>query len=156
MRPALVAPFTGAWIEMCQGTARRRWPLVAPFTGAWIEIQSTPRTLSLGLGSLPSRERGLKLAQPSIRARPCASLPSRERGLKFAGRPITDPLANMSLPSRERGLKCKERQGHQRRGQSLPSRERGLKLVDGMEAGQLRVVAPKNGAGVLKKKQKCN
>ena len=33
-----VAPFTGAWIEMYQFIDRRVFNSVAPFTGAWIEI----------------------------------------------------------------------------------------------------------------------
>ena len=55
----LVAPFTGAWIEMgCKATRRPMWP-VAPFTGAWIEILAVCLE-PLIVGSLPSRERGLK------------------------------------------------------------------------------------------------
>ena len=55
--------------------------IVAPFTGAWIEIRRKPR-LSHSFGSLPSRERGLKL--PLIYAPDVTdmSLPSRELGLK--------------------------------------------------------------------------
>ena len=34
----LVAPFTGAWIEIPYTVAFLRYGLVAPFTGAWIEI----------------------------------------------------------------------------------------------------------------------
>ena len=33
-----VAPFTGAWIEMPDPTAKLHMMAVAPFTGAWIEI----------------------------------------------------------------------------------------------------------------------
>ena len=41
VRQSLVAPFTGAWIEMITHT--RYWTIypVAPFTGAWIEIAGT-------------------------------------------------------------------------------------------------------------------
>ena len=42
----LVAPFTGAWIEISNAINSRVGPLVAPFTGAWIEI--------LNFSSLPS------------------------------------------------------------------------------------------------------
>ena len=35
---ALVAPFTGAWIEISFTDYMRRTKDVAPFTGAWIEI----------------------------------------------------------------------------------------------------------------------
>ena len=34
----LVAPFTGAWIEMRRGNRTYHKRQVAPFTGAWIEI----------------------------------------------------------------------------------------------------------------------
>ena len=55
----LVAPFTGAWIEITKIMRRQISGLVAPFTGAWIEI--TRRTTRAGgCRSLPSRERGLK------------------------------------------------------------------------------------------------
>ena len=33
-----VAPFTGAWIEICRGHEPVADDRVAPFTGAWIEI----------------------------------------------------------------------------------------------------------------------
>ena len=36
----IVAPFTGAWIEMVRPTRTRRLYGVAPFTGAWIEIRA--------------------------------------------------------------------------------------------------------------------
>jgi len=35
----LVAPFTGAWIEMTISAEQRPSTDVAPFTGAWIEIE---------------------------------------------------------------------------------------------------------------------
>ena len=38
--------------------------LVAPFTGAWIEISYSIYAKRLTVGSLPSRERGLKLHDP--------------------------------------------------------------------------------------------
>jgi hypothetical protein len=44
--PALVAPFTGAWIETHFATWRLLTMKVAPFTGAWIEASyqvSRPR-----------------------------------------------------------------------------------------------------------------
>ena len=34
----MVAPFTGAWIEILHHSASRSDDTVAPFTGAWIEI----------------------------------------------------------------------------------------------------------------------
>ena len=33
-----VAPYTGAWIEICQPSVSLVMPVVAPYTGAWIEI----------------------------------------------------------------------------------------------------------------------
>ena len=37
-----VAPFTGAWIEICVAYRDMRVFSVAPFTGAWIEIEQLP------------------------------------------------------------------------------------------------------------------
>ena len=34
----LVAPFTGAWIEITPSTVSLTLAFVAPFTGAWIEM----------------------------------------------------------------------------------------------------------------------
>ena len=57
---ALVAPYAGAWIEIETGSPSLSYPMnVAPYAGAWIEI-STLDTLSNGVMSLPTRERGLK------------------------------------------------------------------------------------------------
>ena len=100
----MVAPFTGAWIEI----GRRYWPIrlhsslpsrerglkfrgaagedrgqrVAPFTGAWIEISSSRYSTFLTM-SLPSRERGLKYPADRPWDQAHLSLPSRERGLKL-------------------------------------------------------------------------
>ena len=55
-----VAPFTGAWIEICYTVLGAPSPGVAPFTGAWIEIANFIWAHPTD-ASLPSRERGLKL-----------------------------------------------------------------------------------------------
>ena len=55
----LVAPFTGAWIEILKLLPFSIDVIVAPFTGAWIEIEPL-RYDKDGNVSLPSRERGLK------------------------------------------------------------------------------------------------
>ena len=80
---AMVAPFTGAWIEIPPWPECKYFQLVAPFTGAWIEIPPTAKGIDeaavapftgawiemvclsafpnlLSPKSLPSRERGLK------------------------------------------------------------------------------------------------
>ena len=67
---------------------------VAPFTGAWIETDIDGTVVSTLGGSLPSRERGLKLGivtgRPAIRT----SLPSRERGLKhYLGIEVDEELS---------------------------------------------------------------
>ena len=59
MPDAIVAPFTGAWIEIKTRHHGRGNSQVAPFTGAWIEISMARNSIFPGL-SLPSRERGLK------------------------------------------------------------------------------------------------
>ena len=57
----MVAPFAGAWIEIGKGIPELVNATVAPFAGAWIEMVCM--TYSDGsVGSLPSRERGLKSA----------------------------------------------------------------------------------------------
>ena len=77
--------------------------IVAPFTGAWIEIVYWFRH-GIAYESLPSRERGLKFRSKNVLKDKNLSLPSRERGLK-SPRPSIGVVADRSLPSRERGLK---------------------------------------------------
>ncbi len=55
----LVAPFTGAWIEIPSTSRNMTAQSVAPFTGAWIEIRFG-EWVNGSRQSLPSRERGLK------------------------------------------------------------------------------------------------
>ena len=58
-----VAPFAGAWIEI---NIIKNFPDdvdVAPFAGAWIEIIVVDVLYYILVESLPSRERGLKLAR---------------------------------------------------------------------------------------------
>ena len=57
----VVAPFTGAWIEISFPAQRTTAAgLVAPFTGAWIEIKTLSFQIILSCWSHPSRVRGLK------------------------------------------------------------------------------------------------
>ena len=42
----MVAPFTGAWIEISSFISLPRYFIVAPFTGAWIEITITAMPIS--------------------------------------------------------------------------------------------------------------
>ena len=99
---------------------------VAPLAGAWIEMIIQGTATGNEVGSLPSRERGLKSVHPLRVVRRFGSLPSRERGLKseyhsicmlsFFVAPLAGAWIEMnwsaqilkqppSLPSRERGLK---------------------------------------------------
>ena len=55
-----VAPFAGAWIEICVFCYVSKIRGVAPFAGAWIEICGRMYTVEQGDESLPLRERGLK------------------------------------------------------------------------------------------------
>ena len=41
----LVAPFTGAWIEISSSNSYNKFLKVAPFTGAWIEIKLRGRII---------------------------------------------------------------------------------------------------------------
>ena len=56
----VVAPFTGAWIEIRSLQGKIRKKLVAPFTGAWIEIVYWVEGSNDQEVSHPSRVRGLK------------------------------------------------------------------------------------------------
>ena len=58
-----VAPFAGAWIEIVKSLEESLAILVAPFAGAWIEIFYARSWMGNGGLSLPSRERGLKSVQ---------------------------------------------------------------------------------------------
>ena len=57
---AIVAPFTGAWIEILQCRERGSPWHVAPFTGAWIEMSMISFIVTAFVMSHPSRVRGLK------------------------------------------------------------------------------------------------
>ena len=59
----MVAPFTGAWIEICTLGGYCYGTSVAPFTGAWIEIVSVVWIFFSSAVSHPSRVRGLKSEQ---------------------------------------------------------------------------------------------
>ena len=57
----VVAPFTGAWIEISRFLLlMTAMCLVAPFTGAWIEIDVMELCDAYAPTSHPSRVRGLK------------------------------------------------------------------------------------------------
>ena len=97
IRPvAVVAPFTGAWIEISPVRSVTIKLVVAPFTGAWIEIFDCLPTRHLGM-SLPSRERGLKYDVDRDSHLLAGSLPSRERGLKCCVRCCGKPRNSRSL-----------------------------------------------------------
>ena len=127
MQLCAVAPFAGAWIEICPVVESLRITFVAPFAGAWIEILSTSRPIvsnSVAPFAGAWIEMIVFLLYPSVSSRvapfagawieirknfassgiPIPSLPSRERGLKFSTSYTTCSHAE-SLPSRERGLK---------------------------------------------------
>ncbi len=78
----MVAPFTGAWIEIEKLLALLIESGVAPFTGAWIEI-ALPIVRGAWSKSHPSRVRGLKYQNYQDHILLNKSHPSRVRGLKF-------------------------------------------------------------------------
>mgnify|MGYP001016895650 CR=1 FL=1 len=45
--PASVAPYTGAWIEIVWGNPDHQGNAVAPYTGAWIEITCFQRVATV-------------------------------------------------------------------------------------------------------------
>ena len=56
-----VAPYAGAWIEIAKPMIFQHLIPVAPYAGAWIEILLN-FNVCVAVTSLPTRERGLKLA----------------------------------------------------------------------------------------------
>ena len=79
----VVAPFAGAWIEICLQSLKGKLKRVAPFAGAWIEITASEDLPQLLSKSHPSRVRGLKyIITPTILIIFFQSHPSRVRGLK--------------------------------------------------------------------------
>ena len=60
MMQSYVAPYAGAWIETGYFEATGMTDIVAPYAGAWIETTYNENRLT-ERGSLPTRERGLKL-----------------------------------------------------------------------------------------------
>ncbi len=121
----LVAPFTGAWIEMLKylNTAKSHWSLPSRERG----LKSPPRWASSGMRPwLPSRERGLKFESLNNLALGVNVAPFTGAWIEI----VTVPKGTFyitSLPSRERGLKCQEGCRPSSLVPSLPSRERGLK-----------------------------
>mgnify|MGYP006927112046 CR=1 FL=1 len=80
-----VAPFTGAWIEICVIYPFCYINIVAPFTGAWIEIAYSLARITFCAMSHPSRVRGLKFQTYYLLSFALLlSHPSRVRGLKFS------------------------------------------------------------------------
>ena len=101
----VVAPFTGAWIEIAFALQRfYEKDAVAPFTGAWIEIKMFLVISKGSWWSHPSRVRGLKLGKVRRIEALCLSHPSRVRGLKFCLL-VGLLILLRSHPSRVRGLK---------------------------------------------------
>ena len=94
------------WIEILVASPRPTDNLVTPFAGVWIEI-GTSKTIIVVIGSLPSRECGLKYRACYRRSTGSKSLPSRECGLKLCVN-IENARRKQSLPSRECGLKSED------------------------------------------------
>ena len=100
---------------------------VAPLAGARIEICKYPNSSSC-IGSLPSRERGLKsyLLRHTFGTSFVAPLAGARIEILYWVSWYPQPL---SLPSRERGLKSLLPSTAGSKNRSLPSRERGLKSI---------------------------
>ena len=76
---------------------------VAPYTGAWIEI-CRGGSKSLACWSLPTRERGLKYNNVTILNRPESVAPYTGAWIEILV-PVKSGFVAASLPTRERGLK---------------------------------------------------
>ena len=101
----IVAPYAGAWIEICKKQNDEFSRAVAPYAGAWIEMSCVLAHFSLSGPSLPTRERGLKSDECKNFILGYMSLPTRERGLKLLEKPQLCQCLRKSLPTRGRGLK---------------------------------------------------
>ena len=123
-----VAPYAGAWIEICTALMRgsiraSRSPTrerglkfnpikadiaqicgVAPYAGAWIEIKVPPVCWRPGVESLPTRERGLKSFSCSLCQCAKSRSPTRGAWIEIAFPPGPAGRAEVA-PTRERGLK---------------------------------------------------
>ena len=79
----VVAPFTGAWIEIKMTGLPAHLPLVAPFTGAWIEIGHADTTGSAVIRVAPFMGAWIEMIRSSMKTGTGKrSHPSRVRGLK--------------------------------------------------------------------------
>ena len=77
-----VAPFAGARIEIPLRSDGRRKDNVAPFAGARIEIEPSPNK-SLDIPVAPFAGARIEIRITGTRGNASGSLPSRERGLKL-------------------------------------------------------------------------
>ena len=102
-----------------------RQHIVAPYTGAWIEI-ITNANYSPTCASLPTRERGLKFPDALYAARESLSLPTQERGLKW-NLIEWNTLHLLVAPYTGAWIEILEDIYYKQRNGSLPTRERGLK-----------------------------
>ena len=99
-----VAPFTGAWIEITRPPVSGISTRVAPFTGAWIEIAATERKNALG-DVAPFTGAWIEILLSVHGEGYELSRPSRARGLKSSHPHRACFALPRSRPSRARGLK---------------------------------------------------
>ena len=142
----MVAPFTGAWIEMTTRSSCQANTTVAPFTGAWIEIPGKlcswcPLVVAPFTGAWIEIEDMAGGARHQF----VAPFTGAWIEIRWFCRPGWSPW---SLPSRERGLKSYQRRGNGRVRKSLPSRERGLKSSAASWCRAWAPVAPFTGAWI--------
>ena len=78
----MVAPFTGAWIEIVPKSAVNCADEVAPFTGAWIEIEDD-LFVEFGTNVAPFTGAWIEIIEQVELSQSYLSLPSRGRGLKY-------------------------------------------------------------------------
>ena len=76
-----VTPYAGVWIEIFKSLIVVPPESVTPYAGVWIEINNVLK-FNNGIGSLPTRECGLKYKNARFTAWCVQSLPTRECGLK--------------------------------------------------------------------------
>jgi len=144
---SLVAPFTGAWIEIPIRAASPGRLRVAPFTGAWIEISQVIDWMP-EVEVAPFTGAWIEMAEISLLSDyPMTVAPFTGAWIEIVM--LLPPLLRLlSHPSRVRGLKSQCGYLLYNLCESHPSRVRGLKFRPHHRGGAPHAVAPFTGAWI--------
>ena len=100
----MVAPFTGAWIEILTRVQRQAHNYVAPFTGAWIEIYQKLTKAQKYLVA-PFTGAWIEILQRAAHRQHSQVAPFTGAWIEISTKAVVVVASLRSLPSRERGLK---------------------------------------------------